>query len=298
MSAILVLHTGGTIGMAPGPDGFAPSEGVVETALGHIAPSDATVIVRSFSPLIDSAEIGADDWNHIIDEIAGFEGTGVILTHGTDTMAFTGAALAQALAGIEMPVILCGAMHALDTGGDAEDNLALALEAAQTFAPGVWLAFGGQVLPAAGLVKVHSQETIAFKAVPQSPVATPAGPRRFGPCRLAILTLSPGLPAMAVGAMLRRLDGAVLRVYGAGTTMSDPALMQSLSEATARGCRIRAVSQCLEGGLTPGAYAAGAALWRAGIENGGTQTPEAAFAQLWLELSSERERIGPVPEAF
>ena len=45
---------------------------------------------------------------------------------------------------------------------------------------------------------------------------------------------------------------------------------------------MRAVSQCEAGGLSPGAYAAGAGLWGTGIENGGTQTPEAALIHLWL----------------
>jgi len=99
------------------------------------------------------------------------------------------------------------------------------------------------------------------------------------------LTLSPFVPARAIDGALRALDGAVLRVFGAGTAMSDPLLEEVLSAATARGCRIRAVSQCETGGLTPGAYAAGAPLWRAGVENGGMETPEAALARIWLDLS-------------
>ncbi len=280
---ILVLHTGGTIGMAPGPEGLTPVSGVVEAALQRMAPGGLHIRFQAFDPLIDSAEMGPVHWNRLIDAIADFRGKGVIVTHGTDTMAFTGAALSQALAGIDLPVVLCGSMQPLNGGGDAEGNLALALESAQRDAPGVWLAFAGQVLAAAGLVKHDSQGADAFRAIPQPPEPGPFRPRRFSARRLAILTLSPGLPAPAVAAMLGALDGAVLRVFGAGTIMSDPALEAVLAAATARGCRLRAVSQCEVGGLMPGAYAAGAALWRAGVENGGPETPEAALIRLWVE---------------
>ena len=284
MTEILVIHTGGTIGMVPGPGGLHPAPGVVETALGALAPAGTTLTVIAFDPLVDSAEMGPDHWNRIIDAVASFGGQGVVVTHGTDTMAFTGAALSQALAGVAIPVVLCGSMQPLNTGGDAEGNLALALGTAAAGAAGVWLAFAGRLMPAAGLVKHHAQDADAFRAVAQEPLPGPFRPRRFAQTRLAILTLSPGLPADALGAMLGRLDAAVLRVFGAGTAMSDPALHAVLAAAVARGCRIRAVSQCEAGGLAPGAYAAGAALWRAGVENGGTDTPEAALIRLWLSV--------------
>jgi len=292
MKEVLVLHTGGTIGMAPGPNGLTPASGVLEQAVEILAPDGVRLSVHTFDPLVDSAEIGADHWNRLIDLIAPFRGRGVIVTHGTDTMAFTGAALTQALAGFDRPIILCGAMNPLNTGGDAEANLARAIDAALTAAPGVWLAFAGRLLPAAGLVKHDTQGEDSFRSVPQDgPAATDGfAPRRFGRPRLAILTLSPGVPAGAISAALAELDGAVLRVFGAGTVMSDAGLEQALATATARGCRIRAVSQCESGGLAPGAYAAGAALWRAGVENGGNETPEAALIRLWLDLS---EPSGP-----
>lgn len=290
---LLVLQTGGTIAMVRGPDGLAPDAGIVQRELQRLAPPGADLFIRACDPLVDSAEIGPMHWNWLIGEIAAFvhatrgaPSGGVVVTHGTDTMAFTGAALAQALAGIAIPVILCGAMRPLNAEGDARENLTLALEAVQGGANGIWLAFGGRLLAAAGLVKRRSDGEDAFGTVPQPPTGRHYQPRRFdADLRIAILTLSPGLPAPAMAAMLAGLDGAVLRVYGAGTVMSDPDLLAALSGAIERGCRIRAVSQCESGGLAPGTYAAGAALWRAGVENGGTETPEAALVRLWLELS-------------
>lgn len=274
--------------MVPGPDGLIPEPGALERTLETLTPKGLKLFWHTFDPLLDSAGIGAEHWNLLIDLIADFQGEGVIVTHGTDTMSFTGAALSQALTGIGIPVVLCGSMHPLNARADAEANLALALDAAVTAPPEVWLAFAGKLLSAAGLVKHDSRGEDAFRSVPQAKCEATCGfrPRHFGPLRLAILTLSPLLPASAVGAALAELDGAVLRVFGAGTVMSNPELEQVLSAATGRGCRIRAVSQCESGGLTPGAYAAGAPLWRAGVENGGAETPEAALARLWLDMSN------------
>lgn len=270
-----LIHTGGTIGMVPSPQGLVPANGVVEAAVGERAR------VTALDPLVDSAAIGADDWNRLLDLIETAEDP-VIVTHGTDTLAYTGAALSQTLAGRDAPVILCGAMAPLGTGGDAEANLNLALSAQP--GPGVWLAFAGRLMPAAGLVKHNSHGVDSFRAVPQAPLSLPPV-GRFGPARIGILTLTPGIPAAMVEAALSVLDGCVLRVFGAGTAPPDPVLYGALSDAQRRGCALRAVSACEAGGLAPGTYAAGASLWESGVQNGGLETAEAAFVRLWLHHS-------------
>ena len=283
MTRLLVIYTGGTIGMVQGEGGLRPSAGLVEQALAAMAPAGLRVDLQLFDPLIDSSNIRPQDWNRMLDQIDAFEGEAVIVVHGTDTMAFTGAALSTALAGQAKRVVLCGSMLPLGQGGDAEGNLALALGAAcdAAMGHGVWLAFAGKVMAAAGLVKHDSHQADSFRSQPQQPF-TPTL-RRFDCARRhAVLSLSPGLPAAALGAMLGALDGAVLRVYGAGTMMEDAGLHTVLAQAMAQGCRLRAVSQCEAGGLEAGAYAAGQALWDLGIANGGLETPELALARLWL----------------
>ncbi|NHF72584.1 aminopeptidase [Paracoccus sp. 12-3] len=281
---MLILHTGGTIGMMPGPDGLRPASGLVEKALAEITPEGVTIRVVAFDPLLDSAEVGPVHWNRLIDAVHAATG-GVLITHGTDTMTYTGAALSQALQGIDRPVVLCGSMHPLGTGGDAEENLALALKTVMSGEAGVSLAFAGEVLPASGLVKQDSQHANAFRSVAQRPLDGALRYRTFADKRLAVLTITPGIPAAVIDAALKKLDGAVLRVYGTGTMMSDPALLTVLTAACDRGCRLRAVSQCENGGLVPGSYAAGAPIWQAGVQNGGPETAEAALAHIWLELS-------------
>lgn len=270
----LLIHTGGTIAMRPGPEGLSPGAGVLEAAVAGRAR------VVAFDPLLDSADVDFRHWNRLLDLIEAEDGP-VIVTHGTDTMSWTGAALTQALAGWPHAAVLTGAMHPLGAGGDAEANLELALSADP--GAGVRLAFAGRLLPAGALTKTDSRSEDAFRALP---LAAPEGPfrrRRFAERRIGVLTISPGLPPEALAAALGALDGAVLRVFGAGTIPSSPALAEVLAEAVRRGVSLRAVSLCENGGLEPGAYAAGRGLWAAGVQNGGLETVEAAAVRLWLE---------------
>lgn len=278
---LLLIHTGGTIGMVQGPDGLAPQQGLVESAIAKRLPAEVTLETHAFAPLLDSADVGPQHWNDMLDAIRAHPGLPVIITHGTDTMAFTGAALSQALAGENRRVVLCGSMIPLGEEGDAEENLSLAIAAALAGETGVDLAFARKLMPAAGLVKHDSHALDAFRFQPQDQTPAPVS-RRFNARRLGILTLAPGMPADLLTASLSVLDGAVLRVFGTGTAMNDPDVLQALSQAVKAGKRLRAVSQCEAGGLEPGAYAAGAGLWSTGIENGGRETPEAALIQLWL----------------
>lgn len=281
----LLIHTGGTIGMVPGPLGLIPGTGVVEAAVAGRAR------VTAFDPLLDSADVGFAEWNRLLDLIEEENGP-VIITHGTDTMTWTGAALTRALTGWPHPVTLTGAMQPLGAGGDAEANLELALSARPQ--AGVWLAFAGRLLAAGNLVKSQSHAADAFRAVALTPEATartadatdpqPCRPQRFRARQIAALTISPGLSPGALGAALAPLDAAVLRVFGTGTIPSSPQLTEVLAQAIGRGMRIRAVSACENGGLAPGTYAAGQGLWQAGVENGGAETVEAALTRLWLDV--------------
>ena len=279
---LLLIHTGGTIGMVPTANGLAPQKGVVEDAIAARLPAGVTLHQHVFDPLLDSADVGPNHWNEILSVLSDHPNMAAIVTHGTDTMSFTGAALSQALAGLDRRVILCGSMQPLNTGGDAEGNLDLALDAALNHSDtGVYLSFAAKLLPADGLTKYDSHADDAFRHIPQAPLAAPTR-RQFDAKRLAIVTLTPDFPVAALSATLSELDGAVLRVFGAGTAMNNPALYDALKSAIAEGKRIRAVSQSTTGGLEPGAYAAGSALWAAGVENGGLETPEAALIHLWL----------------
>lgn len=283
MTELTLIETGGTICMEAGPEGLRPAPDRLRQAILDLKPG-LSLRSQVLQPLVDSADIGPLIWNALLDRIDAAPGA-VLVTHGTDTMAFTGAALDAALGGRGASVVLCGSMQPLGVAGDALGNLALAISAAEQARPGVTLAFDGKLMPGGTLTKAHSHAAAAFVCAGDPAPASAFAARRFDPdLALAIVTISPGLSPAALEATLGALDGAVLRVFGAGTLPAG--LATALARARARGCHIVAVSQCADGGLAPGAYAAGAALWAAGVDNGGLMSAEQALTRLWLRLSA------------
>ena len=167
---VCVIHTGGTIGSAPTPTGFAPKPGLVEDALKRLTDAGEVTVTYDLvlaDPLIDSSQATVGDWNWIVDTIADRHDAydGFVITHGTDSMAYVGAALALALDGLARPVVLTGSMVPLSVAGsDGVGNLVDAMAAVTTVEPGVWLQFAGQLLSGTRLQKVHSVAHAAFAA--------------------------------------------------------------------------------------------------------------------------------------
>ncbi len=288
---ILVIHTGGTIAMVAGPAGLMPQEGLLES---QVAQMGHVVEVLTLSPLIDSASASFSDWNRIAAVIEAGHDTynGFVVTHGTDTLAFTAAALTFALAGLQKPVVLTGAMLPFGAQGtDANRNLADAIQAAQTAPAGVWVQFGGKLMHGAKLRKTNSHDLNAFDSEISAKPPLIAAPQlirtTYHKPDLAILSMAPNQSTKAQTALLAACDGVVLRVFGAGTIPDDPALLRALNAAQDKDVLMIAVSQSPLGGVTLGTYAAGAPLLAAGVVDGGTMTPEAAYAKLAHVLSHD-----------
>lgn len=286
---ICIIHTGGTIAMQAGADGLAPEQGVLEAgldALAHAGGAFGPTEVVALDPLIDSANARFADWNRIAQVVMAGQGRyrGFVVTHGTDTLAFTAAALSFCLIGLKAPVVLTGSMLPFGAdGSDAPRNLGDALQAAGSAPAGVWVQFAGKLMQGARVRKAHSHSFDAFTAAPAARPALRAGAPMYlayGAPEIAILTMAPNTSARAIAAALQVCDGAVLRVFGAGTMPNDPNLAAALMAAAARGALMIAVSQSPDGGVALGTYAAGAALLRAGVVDGGQITPEAAYAKL------------------
>ena len=307
MTRLLLIHTGGTIGMVPGSEGLEPRAGVLEALAGNIMrdawPGGALEIV-AFDPLIDSADMGPASWNLLLEHIAAAQGhcDGIVITHGTDTLGYSAAALFHAVSGLSHPVVVTGAMRPISgEASDAVQNLRGALIAAKTAAPGVYVYFAGRLMAGDCVVKVSSSALDAFREIGPRHLEIPAHhdgaliTKRFAEAQVAILTISPGLSAEALKGALAPLEGAVLRFYGAGTMPSDPALQTVLRQAVERGAILLAVSQCEEGGVRPWEYAAGAALRSVGVIDGADLTPEAALARLYL-LISDKEETGRISD--
>ena len=285
---ICIIHTGGTIAMRAGPDGLAPADGVLEAGLEALARAGIargeTEVVH-LTPAIDSANARFADWNRIAEVIHAGEShySGFVVTHGTDTLAYTAAALSFALVGLARPVIVTGSMLPLEAAGtDARQNLGDALLAATRAPAGVWVQFAGKLMAGARVRKAHSHRVDAFTARDGGPSLRRGAPALlpFGAPEIAVLSMAPNTSPRAFAAALAAVDGAVLRVFGAGTIPNAPPIEAALMAASARRALMMAVSQCEAGGVALGNYAAGSAMARAGVVDGGQITESAAYAKL------------------
>ncbi|MCO6056011.1 asparaginase [Pseudomonas sp. MOB-449] len=303
---LLVLYTGGTIGMQMTDAGLAPASGfdarLRDEQLAHPQRQVPDWIFRELSPPLDSANMTQANWLAMRDAIIeGVEQGGcdaVLLLHGTDTLAYSASALSFLLLGLPVPVILTGSMQPAGVdGGDAWPNLfgALALLAAGV-APGVYLYFNGLLLNGARASKLKSEAFDAFiesgrpryghRATDLPPELGYQARRRV--VALAVQPLFPGLSATQLRAVLESgVQGLLMECYGSGTGPSDNGeLLQALTEAHARGVVLAAISQCQEGAVEFGVYAAGSQFAASGLVSCRGMTREAALAKLFSLLGA------------
>lgn len=303
---LLVLYTGGTIGMLETPEGLAPAGGFGARMREHFAQqADAPQVqwsLMEMNPLLDSANMQQANWLAMRDaiveavEVGGHDG--VLLLHGTDTLAYSAAVLSFLLLGLPVPVLLTGSMlPAGAPGSDAWDNLSGALRQFEAgLEEGVQLYFHGQLLHGCRASKLRSEAFDAFAVLPRHREGERVGsvpaaldyrqPRKL--VNLAVMPVFPGLQADHLRALLDSgVQGLLLECYGSGTGPSDDdALLEVLQAARQRGVMIVAISQCPEGSVVFDTYAAGNKLRGAGLVSGGGMTREAALGKLFALLGA------------
>jgi L-asparaginase len=309
--SVLVLHTGGTIGMVETSDGHAPVAGalapyldwIVENSRGELPP----IAFRELQPPIDSANATPDDWCAIARILyeARAAHSGFVVLHGTDTMAYTSSALSFLLPSFGKPVIVTGSQIPITrTRSDGRQNLIGALQvAARSDVPEVTLLFGEVLLRGNRATKIDASGLDAFDSPRFPPLAeigidigvnhalvrSPQGKPGLATGQLgqvAATRLFPGFSASILANLCRApLQGLVIEAYGAGNGPSeDREFLASIEAATARGVVVVVVTQCVRGSVQPGAYATGSALLRAGAVPGFDLTSEAALTKLAVLL--------------
>lgn len=302
---LLVLYTGGTIGMQMTDAGLAPASGFeARLRAEQFKHPQRAVPAWTFGellPPLDSANMTQANWLAMRDAIVAGVDAGhdaVLVLHGTDTLAYSAAALSFLLLGLPVPVLLTGSMQpAGGAGSDAWPNLFGALDVlAQGVAPGVHVYFNGNLLHGACTSKLKSEAFDAFveaqrlrrgvKAEHLPPALDYRQPRQ--PVTLAVQPLFPGLAAEQLRAVLASgVRGLLLECYGSGTgPTADGAFVSVLRDAHAAGVVIAAISQCPQGHVEFGIYAAGSQLAAAGVISGDGMTREAALGKLFSLLGA------------
>ena len=311
--ALLVLYTGGTFGMGQDADGSLVPLDLRELRdhLPFLRRLPLALTVATFPDPIDSSAVRTSDWLDIADAIVAHAPghAGVVVLHGTDTMAYTASALSFLLEGIDIPIVLTGAQRSVtELRSDGRENLVTALSIAAghlrgaALVPEVTIFFSDVLLRGNRAVKVHADSYHGFVSPNLPPLATAgvsidfepgliraptAGPiRRSGGMSAAVtgLRLHPGIDGDHLGAVLTLpgLRGLVLEAYGAGNGPTGSWFLDPLRSAVDRGVTVVVTTQCRAGSVVGGLYATGSALLATGAVSGGDMTFEAALTKLMV----------------
>lgn len=305
---VLILFCGGTIIMKEGKGGtlIAPSRKeaianlrAIEARLATIADFD----IR-FVESIDSANMTPADWDRILAELeAGYDAyDGFVITHGTDTMAYTAAALTLAIKNLGKPVVLTGSQipgSRLET--DARRNLVNAMKLATMDVSGVFIVFDERVIHGGRASKASESRLDAFTSVNAQDAGeiraeirlNPALPRRrfdkaaffpgFEP-DIVVRTLTPGCDPGDLVFLLQhqRVRGILIEAYGTGNLPYD---FDALFRAARDGkVPVVVTSQCLHGVTRMQGYDVGARALKLGAIEGFDQSLEMLAVKLMWAL--------------
>lgn len=292
---ILLIYTGGTIGMVPSDRGWRPQPGYLESRLrAHLRQEGVTLDFDwlEYAPLIDSSQIDTGHLNTLAkDLIAHYaDYDGFVVLHGTDTMAYTTAALSFMLRGTRKPVIVTGSQVPVwEAHTDGLDNVVLALHHAQRKdLHEVYLAFNHALFHGAHVTKIDTDGFKTFDAphgihlaeVSTSEEALP----RFIPASaepIEVYHCLPGVPLTGLRALLKTKPRALIMLtYGSGNAPDTPELRDLLTTARQQGTLLINRSQCYRANVDMDRYEAAAALRDVGMIGSGTMTMEALVAKL------------------
>jgi len=308
---ILLLTTGGTIASVPGGEGLEPMRsGVMERELEQLR-TYYDIEVRDVMCL-DSSNITPEQWQLIAREIfehrLGYDG--VVVSHGTDTMAYTASAVTFMLPNIDRPVVFTGSQLPLaDMLSDGPDNLRTAFAMAASGCNGVFLAFDRKVMLGCRAVKVRASGFSAFASVNTRDVAHVSNqglvidrdmlPRSTGEARLLnevsrnvfLLKLTPGLNP-AVFDMLAAMGyrGIVVEAFGLGGINVLNKGLRGIHRAVEDGISVVVTTQCLYDSSDLRVYQVGNRLLELGVIQGRDMTSEAAMTKLMWAIGQGMEQ--------
>ncbi len=314
---LLIIYTGGTVGMVANHlNELVPMHfGELDRQIPELRRLPYRIELLALPELIDSSNVTPADWLRLAQLIghhyAAFDG--FVVLHGTDTMAYSAAALSFLLEHLGKPVVFTGAQVPVGrTRSDAARNLLTALEVAAARhwpagtvrLPEVGVFFDDVLIRGTRAKKVESQQFAAFKSENYPPLVRaginlyfndasirplPAAPLKVHQQleeKVAVLPLFPGITAAVVEAVLGvpGLRGCVLETYGSGNAPTAPWFLDCLARAQQRGVFVLNVSQCEEGRVVQGRYETSARLTRLGVIGGDDITTEAAITKLMFVL--------------
>ncbi len=311
---ILLIYTGGTIGMIENPETHALQPFDFSHLMDNVPKVnllDMDIDNIQFNPPIDSSNMNPKHWSqiaHAIDDNYD-KYDGFVVLHGTDTMAFTASALSFMLDNLVKPVIITGSQLPIgEVRTDGEENLITALQvAAATNSQGkamvqeVAILFENHLWRGNRATKMSADNFNAFRSFNYPELASigldityrennlyrmsskrPLKVHYDLDPNVMFLELYPGITATTLQHQLDTpgIKGIVLKTYGAGNSPNEQWFLDAIAKACERGIVIMNVTQCVNGGVNDSLYDTGTSLSRAGVVSGHDITSEAAITKL------------------
>ena len=313
-SKVLLIYTGGTIGMNRNPQTGALEPFDFEHLIQNVPELrqfDIEIDTCQFQPPIDSSDMSPMRWTElshcIADHYDGYDG--FVVLHGTDTMAYTASALSYMLANLTKPVIFTGSQLPIgQLRTDGKENLITSIEIAaakddkgRAMVPEVGIYFGGHLLRGNRTTKQSAEEFNAFESFNyphlvdagvnityhRERMLTPDWQQPMTPHyrldnNVIIFSIFPGIREDLIRHIIHtpNLKAVVMRTFGSGNAPQSPWLLNALREGTRNGKVIVNISQCMQGAVEMSRYDCGYHLQEAGVISGRDATVESAVTKL------------------
>lgn len=314
---VLVLYTGGTIGMLKGPDGsLRPEPGALRQRLQKLEELNQDLFpqcyMEEFDPILDSADMCPEDWCTIASCIERhyYDFDGFVVLHGTDTMAYTASALSFMLEQLAKPVILTGSQLPLEEPlTDARSNVLRAvIFAGRADLSEVCIFFSSKLYRGNRAKKLDASSLTPFDS-PNFPELAVVGTEvkihsrllcnppkgRFrvhmiNVTDIVVIYVVPGFADSIFDSVVNsgKVKGVVLLLYGCGNAPArKSAFLEACGKLVQAGIIVVACSQCTRGSVDIDKYAVGRAFAEKGVIAGHDMTAEATVTKLAYLLSKE-----------